>query len=68
MGVTELGYFVFNVSDIEAWRDLARSVIGAEERRDSDADRVRLRFDEQHHRITLCPAEPRKYAPKAASS
>jgi 2,3-dihydroxybiphenyl 1,2-dioxygenase len=57
MGVSQLGYFVFNTSDIEAWRDLATSVIGAEVRRDSGTDRVRLRFDEYHHRITLCPAQ-----------
>lgn len=57
MGASQLGYLVFNVSDIEAWRDVATNVIGAEERRDSPPDRVRLRFDEHHHRIMLCPAE-----------
>jgi len=56
MGVSQLGYLVFNVSDIEAWRDLAVSVIGAEERYDSSSQSLGLRFDEQHHRITLCPA------------
>lgn len=57
MGVSQLGYFVFNVSNVEGWRDLAASVMGAEERRDEGSDRVRLRFDDQHHRITLCPAK-----------
>jgi hypothetical protein len=57
MGVSQLGYFVFNASNIEAWRDLAASVIGAEERRDEGSDLVRLRFDEHHHRITLRPAK-----------
>ena len=56
MGVNQLGYLVFNVSDIEAWRDLAANVIGAEERHDSGSQSLKLRFDEQHHRITLCPA------------
>lgn len=56
MGVSQLGYLVFDVSDIEAWRDLATSVIGAEERRDSSSQSVKLRFDEQHHRMTLRPA------------
>ena len=53
MGVSQLGYLVLDVSDIDAWRELAASVIGAEARRDEGADRVRLRFDEHHHRITL---------------
>ena len=57
MGVSQLGYLVFNVSDIEAWRDLATSVIGAEERHDSSSQGLKLRFDQQHHRITLCPAQ-----------
>jgi hypothetical protein len=55
MGVSQLGYLVLDVSDIDAWRDLAVSIIGAEERRDEGADVVRLRFDEHHHRITLRP-------------
>lgn len=57
MGVSQLGYLVLDVSDIDAWRDLAASIIGAEERRDEGADLVRLRFDEHHHRITLRPAK-----------
>jgi 2,3-dihydroxybiphenyl 1,2-dioxygenase len=57
MGASQLGYLVFNVSDVEAWRDLASRVIGAEERGDSPPDRLWLRFDEHHHRITLCSAE-----------
>jgi 2,3-dihydroxybiphenyl 1,2-dioxygenase len=57
MGVSQLGYFVFNVTEIEAWRDLTTHVIGAEERTEEDSGRVRLRFDEHHHRITLCPAD-----------
>lgn len=57
MGVSQLGYFVFNVTDIGAWRDLAASVLGAEERREESSGQVRLRFDEHHHRITLRPAK-----------
>lgn len=57
MGVSQLGYLVLDVSDIDAWRDLAVSIIGAEERRDEGADVVRLRFDEHHHRITLRPTK-----------
>lgn len=56
MGVCQLGYLVLDTSNIEAWRDLAASIMGAEERRDSGSDQVRLRFDERHHRITLRPA------------
>jgi catechol 2,3-dioxygenase-like lactoylglutathione lyase family enzyme len=57
MGVSQLGYLVLDVSDINAWRDLAASIIGAEERPDEGADLVQLRFDEHHHRITLHPAK-----------
>jgi len=57
MGVSQLGYLVLDVSDIDAWRDLAASIIGAEERRDEGTDLIRLRFDEHHHRITLRPAK-----------
>ncbi len=57
MGVSQLGYLVLNVSDVEAWRDFAAKVIGAEERRDTSSERIKLRFDERHHRITLCPAQ-----------
>jgi 2,3-dihydroxybiphenyl 1,2-dioxygenase len=56
-GVTQLGYLVLDVSDMDAWRDLAASVIGAEERRDADSGSIRLRFDEQHHRLTLRQAK-----------
>ena len=57
MSVSQLGYFVLNASNIEAWHDLATSVIGAEERRDEASGQLRLRFDEHHHRITLRPAK-----------
>ena len=57
MGVNQLGYLVLDVSDINAWRDLAANIIGAEERGDEGAELVRLRFDERHHRITLRPAK-----------
>lgn len=57
MGVSQLGYLVLDVSDIDAWRDLAASVIGAEERREEGTNLVRLRFDEHHHRIALHPAK-----------
>lgn len=57
MGVSQLGYLVLDVSEINAWRDLAAHIMGAEERSDDDTDLVRLRFDEHHHRITLRPAK-----------
>src|SRR5262245_50947120 len=57
MGVSQLGYLVLGVSDIDAWRDLAASVIGAEERREAGTELVRLRFDEHRHRITLQAAK-----------
>jgi 2,3-dihydroxybiphenyl 1,2-dioxygenase len=57
MGVSQLGYLVLDVSDVDAWCDLAVSIIGAEVCRDEGVDLVRLRFDEHHHRITLRPAK-----------
>jgi 2,3-dihydroxybiphenyl 1,2-dioxygenase len=57
VGVSQLGYIALNTSSIEAWRDLAATVIGAEERRDASPDQVQMRFDEHHHRITLRPAK-----------
>jgi hypothetical protein len=55
--VCQHGCRVLGVSDIDAWRDLASSVIGAEARRNEGADLLRSRLDEQHHRITLRPAK-----------
>ena len=34
MGVGQLGYLVLDVSEINAWRDLAANIIGAEARSD----------------------------------
>jgi len=53
MGVSQLGYLVLNASNIEAWRDLAAGVIGAEIRCDQGPEQLLLRFDEHHHRIAL---------------
>lgn len=55
-GVTQLGYLAFDVSDMDGWRELATRVIGAEVRRDAGSGNIMLRFDEQHHRLTLRPA------------
>jgi 2,3-dihydroxybiphenyl 1,2-dioxygenase len=56
VGVSQLGYLVLNASNIDAWRDLATSVIGAEVRRDQTPEQLLLRFDGHHHRIALRPA------------
>jgi 2,3-dihydroxybiphenyl 1,2-dioxygenase len=57
MSVSQLGYLVLDVSNIEAWRDLATGVIGAQVRGDQGAGELLLRFDEHHHRIRLRRAD-----------
>ena len=51
MGVTELGYVRFGVSDLPAWRDFATRLLGLEQR--GDGERVYLRTDAWHHRVVL---------------
>jgi catechol 2,3-dioxygenase-like lactoylglutathione lyase family enzyme len=55
-GVSQLGYIILNVSEIEAWRDLTATAIGCEHRHDARSEQVQLRFDDYHHRISLRPA------------
>lgn len=57
MAVTQLGYVGLNVSDIDAWRDFAGSILGMEVReRDGDDAPQYLRLDAHHHRFALHPA------------
>ena len=56
MGITELGYVRFGVSDIEAWRSFATDMLGLEVRDDS-AETLMLRNDLWHHRIELVKDE-----------
>lgn len=52
--VTELGYVVFGVSDLAAWRDFAASLIGLQVCEEPDEpDALYLRTDYWHHRIIL---------------
>lgn len=51
--VTELGYLGFSVSNVEAWRDYAAAIVGMEVVDEGEGDRVYLRMDSWHHRITL---------------
>lgn len=53
--VTQLGYVGFGVSDLEAWRDFAGSVLGLQESGVSDDGSVFLRNDQYHRRIELRP-------------
>jgi len=57
MGVSQLGYLVLDVADIEAWRDLATGIIGAELRGGESGGPLRLRFDDYERRMTLRPAK-----------
>jgi 2,3-dihydroxyethylbenzene 1,2-dioxygenase len=52
--VTELGYVVFGVSDLAAWRDFATRLIGLEAFEEPrEPHRLYLRTDYWHHRIVL---------------
>ena len=53
VGVTELGYVRFGVSDLAAWRAFASDVIALEVGDEDDAGRLYLRNDAWHHRIIL---------------
>jgi 2,3-dihydroxybiphenyl 1,2-dioxygenase len=52
--VTELGYFGIGVSDLEAWKQFAREILGLEVREEpGEPDRAYLRMDYWHHRFVL---------------
>ena len=52
--VTELGYFGLGVSDLAAWKQFAREILGLEVREvPGEADRAYLRMDYWHHRFVL---------------
>jgi 2,3-dihydroxybiphenyl 1,2-dioxygenase len=52
-GVHSLGYFLFEVSDLEAWDHFLRNVIGAERGKELGEDLVPYRMDERAARILL---------------
>lgn len=51
--ITELGYLGLSVSDLEAWKDYAAGIVGMEVVDEGEGDRIYLRMDRWHHRITL---------------
>ena len=51
--ITELGYLGLNVTDLAAWKIFSTEVIGLEWCDEGEANRVHLRMDDWHHRITL---------------
>ena len=53
VGVTELGYLGFGVSNMDAWREYASKVMGLEVFDEGEEDRFYIRMDYQHHRITV---------------
>jgi hypothetical protein len=58
MAVTQLGYFGYQVSDLDAWRRLAAEIIGFEIV--GDGDPMYLRLDDRHHRVALFPGKSDK--------
>lgn len=52
--VTELGYFGIGVTDLAAWKQFARDILGLEVVEEAgESDRVYLRMDSWHHRFVL---------------
>src|SRR4029450_11530656 len=52
-GVNQLGYLIFGVSDLAAWRGPASSVLGMELVPGDTRSTMYLRMDEHSHRIEL---------------
>ena len=58
MGVSQLGYIGIAVTDIDAWIDIATSVLGFQVREAEEGKTTRyLRLDGMHHRFALYPAD-----------
>lgn len=51
--VTELGYLGLSISNLDAWKDYAAGIVGMQLVDEGEGDRVYLRMDKWHHRITL---------------
>ncbi|MET8977935.1 VOC family protein [Streptomyces sp. NPDC004539] len=51
--VKSLGYIGAHTTDLRAWREFARDVLGLETLPDSDGSRLYLKMDELHHRLTV---------------
>ncbi|AIT80489.1 VOC family protein [Novosphingobium pentaromativorans] len=51
--ITELGYLGLTISDADAWKVFATQIIGLEWLDEGEGDRIHLRMDNWHHRITL---------------
>lgn len=54
--VTRLGALAFNVSDIDAWRQILGNILGLEERPVGPDGVVKFRLDELEYRIALHPS------------
>jgi 2,3-dihydroxybiphenyl 1,2-dioxygenase len=55
--VQQLGYVGIGSRDVDAWRAYATDVLGHEIAPDSDADRLYLRLDDHHHRLSVGRAD-----------
>jgi 2,3-dihydroxybiphenyl 1,2-dioxygenase len=53
--VTQLGYLGIGVSDIDAWREFATSVLGMEIAENGADGSLFLRMDDHHHRFVIHP-------------
>lgn len=58
MTISQLGYLRLDVAQPDAWRDLAIDVLGAQVRNPGASnDELQLRFDANHHRVSLRRAQ-----------
>lgn len=57
--VSSLAHVALDVVDVDAWVEFAVSIFGMQPLEKDDGV-VELRFDDYHHRITLCPAASNK--------
>lgn len=51
--VTELGYLGLSATDLDAWKIYASEIAGMEVVDEGEGDRIYLRMDKWHHRITV---------------
>lgn len=56
MGIVQLGYVGFGVSDVPAWETFAQNVLGLQVSERGEDGTLYLRMDEYHHRIALHPS------------
>lgn len=55
--VTKLAYMGFNVANFNDWHTILFDILGLEQRTDSPDGRIKLRYDQYHHRFTFIDSD-----------